>query len=392
MIWGERAVEARSASLGLEPSWWQDRRALLRFRLTAARYGLHIRLKRPLGDVVGVIGLIVTTLALILTIPRTSLHIYGDTLAAILIVAIWPAIRYLGSLSMIMRAAASTDDGTIKLFADMKKGMENARAYAWLREIYTPLIEEANSSLAEWGWPRRLEFVDLPRSAPASPHSEYASVILRTSGLATLTSLLGNFRRDPPDTRNAERRAENRQRLMRRWRQLHHKDGREDEKGDNYCLAQVRIDDKPGPPRLLLDVSVATYGQIGRTCEALVNEFALFSFLTRDQRPTHHDRSRSTAFMRSSTMLRCMPWRKKAHDSASSSAALFLQPDKRAAGLGVAVVTAVVTADGERNVFVDERSGKVGTYPNVLHIVPGRKLQYLPLSPSVWTHRLRADA
>jgi hypothetical protein len=342
----------------------------VRYRLAAAQYGLRIRLRRPLGDVVGVISLILAVFALVITFGKPSLHLYGEALAAVLIVGIWPAIRYLGSLSMIMRSAAATEEGTAQLFDDMQKGMKNASAYAKLREMYTPLIDEANMSLGEWNWPCRLEFVDLPRSGPASPPSEYASVVLRTSGLADLDSLLGNFRRDPPDSRNAERRARNRQRLMRRWRQLHSHGPVGDEDGRNYCLAQVRIEDEPGPARLVLDVAAVKYGQIARSCEALVNEFALFAFLAGGQVPSSDDYSRLAALMRSSTLLRCMPWRRRTHDSAGSATALFLQPSKRAAGLGVAVVTIVTTAGGQRNVFVGERSGTVGTYPNVLHIVP----------------------
>jgi hypothetical protein len=119
-----------------------------------------------------------------------------------------------------------------------------------------------------------------------------------------------------------------------------------------------------------LDLGVAEYGQIARTCEALVNEFALFAFLLRRMTGSRTWRRETVRpAMRPSTALRCMPWRRKAHDDAGSAADLYLRPRHRAAGLGVAVAT-VVTDGPERQVFVGERSGTVGTYPNVLHIIP----------------------
>jgi hypothetical protein len=67
---------------------------------------------------------------------------------------------------------------------------------------------------------------------------------------------------------------------MRKWRSLHSKEGIGDEEGRNYCLAKIRLE-RGEPPRLVLDLGVVTYGQIARTCEALVNEFALFAFITK---------------------------------------------------------------------------------------------------------------
>ena len=78
-----------------KPCWYRDRQALLRYRLAAARYGLRIRLMRPYSDVLGIIGLLLTTLGLALTIRSADLRIYSEVLGAALIVAIWPSIRHL---------------------------------------------------------------------------------------------------------------------------------------------------------------------------------------------------------------------------------------------------------------------------------------------------------
>jgi hypothetical protein len=349
-----------------ESSWRKDRQALLRYRLAAARYGLRIRLMRPYSDVLGIVGLLLAILGLALTLRIADLRIYGEVLGAALIVAVWPTIRYLGRISGIMRAAASTEDGTRRLFNDMREGMTNSHAYGQLRKIYKPLIDETNDSLRGWSWPCQFELAEIPQKDTSRPPGKYASVILPTSGLASLTGLLGNFRKDAPDMLRGERQAENRQRLMRRWRSLQRQKGMGDEEGGNYCLAEIRLEESE-PSRLVLDLGVATYGQIARTSESLVNEFAFFAFITKGSRSASVNRYQS---MRSSTMLRCLPWRRKTHQSAGSATALFIQPYNRAAGVGVAVTTIVTSAEGHRQVYVGERSETVGTYPNVLHVIP----------------------
>jgi len=155
--------------------------------------------------------------------------------------------------------------------------------------------------------------------------------------------------------------------LMRRGRSFHSKEGIGDEEGRNYCLAEIRLEREP--PRLILDLGVVTYGQIARTCEALVNEFAIFAFITKDGEGALED-AHYSQLMRPSTVLKCLPWRRKTHLSAGSATALFIQPYNRAAGVGVAVATIVVGAGRRRKVYVGERSETVGTYPNVLHVIP----------------------
>lgn len=369
-------------------SWREDRQALFLYRIAAARYGLRIRLMRPYSDVIGIIGLALAILGFALTIRSADLRIYGEVLGAFLVIAIWPFIRYLGSISTIMRSAASTEDGTRRLFNDMREGMTNSLAYGQLRQIYEPLVNEANSSLEDLGWPCKLELVEMPRKDASKPASEYASVILRTSNLASLGGLLGNFRKDPPDTLRGERRAENRQRLMRKWRSVQGKEGIGDEEGRNYCLAEIRLE-KHQRPRLVLDLGVVTYGQIAKTCEALVNEFAFFAFITKDRKGAPEDRHYSQ-LMRPMTVLQCLPWRMKTHKSAESPAELFVKPYNRAAGVGVTVTTIVAGTGKRETVYLGERSETVGTYPNVLHVIPAgncnthgsqRRIEHMDHSP-----------
>lgn len=350
--------------------WGADRVALFRYRLVAARYGLRIRLMRPFGDVVGVAGLLLGVLPFAAVVSE-AWRAYGVLLVGAMVVTAWPFIRWLGSISAIMRAAAASEEGTRQIFIDMRTGMASSAPYVLLRRIYAPLVEDANASLEERGWPCLLEFAGNASTSPAAVENEFAAVVLRTDGLADLTSLLGNLISSAPDSRRAESRAESRQRLMRRWRSLQSAgQPMDDEGGRNYCLAEVRLTGTDKAPQLSLDLGVAEYGQVARTSEALINEFAVFAFLLEMMARSHaglQDFPHTT--MRPRTALRCMPWRNKAHNDAGSAADLFLRPRHRAAGLGVAVAT-VMTADDERQVFVGERSGDVGTYPNVMHIIP----------------------
>jgi hypothetical protein len=351
-------------------SWRTDRVALVRYRLVAARYGVRIRLMRPFGDMVGIAGLLLGLVPFAAVVSE-AWRAYGVLLICGMAVAALPFIRWLGETSAIMRAAASTEEGTRQVFTDMRTGMACSAAYALLRQIYAPLVEDTNALLKDRGWPCLLEFAGTAASDPTDAESEFASVFLRTAGLADLTSLLGNLTPGVPESRRAEHRAESRQRLMRRWRALQSAARpMNDEGGRNYCLAEVRLTGDDKAPQLRLDLGVAEYGQIARTSEAMVNEFALFAFLLEGlagSRAWHRAASRPT--MRPATALGCMPWRKKAHGDAGSAADLFLRPRHRAAGLGVAVAT-VVSDGAEPRVFLGERSGSVGTYPNVMHIIP----------------------
>jgi hypothetical protein len=325
---------------------------------------------RPFGDMVGIAGLLLG-LVPIAAVASEAWRTDGLVLLCAMAVAAWPLIRWLGRISGIMRAAASIDDGTRQIFTDMRAGMANSQAYALLREIYSPLLEYVNAQLGERDWPCRLEFAGGAGDDQSAGESAFASVFLRTKGLADLSSLLGNLKSGAPDSRRAERRAESRQRLMRHWRALQSPgESMNDEGGRNYCLTEVRLQLDNDRPQLVLDLGVAEYGQIARTCEALVNEFALFAFLSRRRGGSSRRlRGAPQLVMRPSTALRCMPWRKRAHDDAGSPADLFLRPHRRSAGLGVAVAT--IVRDGtEPQVYVGERSGTVGTYPNVLHIIP----------------------
>jgi hypothetical protein len=176
--------------------------------------------------------------------------------------------------------------------------------------------------------------------------------------------------------------AAERQAYMSRLRSLPQYRGPQgdDEDGDNLVLDHLAID--PTSERLKLHPAIATYGQIVRSCDALLNEFAVFGYLGRDLTAelSWLGRVGQAKLLRSLRIgrpidlrpvhaLRLLPWRNAVHRWAERPEHLFLAPRKRAAGLGVAVT--MLKQDSEHpTAFVARRSSVVGTYPDVLHVVP----------------------
>lgn len=342
-------------------SWHWDRWALLRYRLAAARYGLQIRMMRPVTDVLAVIGTILTVATSVAAIaagyPRPVLLALGVCAVG----GAWPFIRYLGSLSVIMRTAASNDAAARRVRADIEAGMRNEWAHARLREIYDPIITRAAVKLEQLGWGDPPQLLTAPDGTTS--RRTYAAVVFGLGKASNLDNLLctivGELRAP-----KAERVTESRQRLIQRWATLDGRADLADETGSNYCLAGIHVEADP-EPRICLDVTVSEYGRIARTSEALVNEFGLFAYITLRM-------AKSAKSMRSSTVLICLPWRRSTHSRAADDGDILLKPVDRGAGLGVAVATLVRDNGngGHLRALVAKRSGRVGTYPNALHVIP----------------------
>jgi hypothetical protein len=133
-----------------------------------------------------------------------------------------------------------------------------------------------------------------------------------------------------------------------------------DEAGDNVVLAKISA-----APRLAISVNTATYGQIVRTSDSLVNEFAAFADLA--SRSAFRNKPRPLRF-NGDDLLKVLPWRRQVH-AWEDLDALLVAPRRRASGLGVSLAL-VDVEDGRASVFVARRSSSVGTYPDVLHVVP----------------------
>jgi hypothetical protein len=345
--------------------WWADRRCLLAYRLRAAQLGLQVRSRRPFSDVNGIVGLAFGVFLAVLPIFLGSGQAWLVVLL-VLVLAAWPAVRYLGSLGVMMRVASSSEEGAAHLVTVMSTGMGNDDGYLTLRNAYLPLVAEANSSLAERDWALRLEPVELTHPTTGAA-TRYASLVLRTAANPEPESILGRLSSDGPDTVVACRKAAPRQRLMARWRGKRDKREQGEEIGDNYCVAGLRLSEDGS--HVVYDVAVASYGEIARSCEALVNEFALFAYILGRCRPPQ--KSAPTVHLRPNTLLGCLPWRASAHRREASAVDLLLSPRTRAAGLGFALATISPAPDSdEQCVFLSVRSETVGTYPKVLHIIP----------------------
>jgi hypothetical protein len=133
-----------------------------------------------------------------------------------------------------------------------------------------------------------------------------------------------------------------------------------DEAGFNIVLTKISA-----ASRLAMSVNTATYGQIVRTSDSLVNEFAAFAELA--SRSAFRRKPRPLMFD-GPDLLKVLPWRRQVH-AWDDEDALLVAPRRRASGLGVSLAL-VDTQEGRVSVFVARRSSSVGTYPDVLHVVP----------------------
>ncbi|HET7121897.1 MAG TPA: DUF4916 domain-containing protein [Solirubrobacterales bacterium] len=355
-----------------------------RFRLRAAAYGWQIRTAQPTFELFRVVLLIPGVLLAVAAVgvavcgafgstPAEGASAVRDSLPATLAVlgfafVLVPVatLLYLGNLATIMDVAAWSEEGAHRLRRDMEIGMGNDTAYEQLISLYEPVVVDINKHLAEIGEIRRFEWVEM--DDVEREQERYAAIAMPARD-EDLTNLLGPIK--GRDYRRLRMLADSRQRLMRTWRQMNEPDKkREDELGDNYCLRDLSFDKDSGAMRL--DVAVASYGEIMRSSDAMINEFALFAYLCgpigRRRRPSV--RERRVLEMSPQAMLRCLPWRRRVHrEHRGHERDLFLAPGERAAGLGIAVVT---LERGERgtDAYLGIRSGKVGTYPATNHVIP----------------------
>lgn len=400
---------------GLEISRWENQVHLWRFRLRAIRYAMRLeRVPSVMRMVVLGAGFLVSASGFIsavvgygvakLFVDHSSAVVYAvPALVGFLVtsvVGLLLLVRRLSYLPWIIDRASRVDTDARQLRKDMAAGMRNHQAYRQIRGIYEDAVEVANRYLAAAGYPTRFQYVE--RDAAASDQdglAHAAAVALPADDTTTLESILGFVLAPPTPHWGAvlDTVAESRQQLMRRWRMLDGHQDRDDESGDNYVLRDVVVEaDEMGAPRIRLDVGVATYGQIVRSSDALLTEFALFAYLTGPGpvRPKPDRIYRPAPLpMRPATMLKCLPWRAAMHRRVTDPAEFFLRPVHRAAGLGVAVATAKpierpdnpaiqtarrlgVTVPTPRldqeseSLWLAMRSSQVGTYPGILHVIP----------------------
>jgi hypothetical protein len=287
------------------------------------------------------------------------------------------AVSYLLSRKPALFKAAARDRRTTeRMREDMRAGIQNEHARDAIEQMYSPIIGRVNRDLALAGTKRRFDFI--AAGASKGPCLAVVMPAVRGEALGGLLSPEWKPRSREWALRNSSFAAE-RQLYMRRLRDLGpHQNPLGDEEGDNLILDEVVLNPVTG--FLNMHVSIGTYGQIVRTSDALLNEFALFGYIGRDRSDELRPWSKALARipllrvgkpvrLNAIDALRQLPWRRQVHEWAGSPSNILLRPVSRAAGLGVAV-TMLKRGAAEPTAYVARRSSKVGTYPDVLHVLP----------------------
>ena len=253
----------------------------------------------------------------------------------------------------ILRLAAKSEGGAAELRSWMALGMHSDRAFDALESLYEPLVGQlrGTSGFHNLRWPcdaqgRRALVLTLPQQ----DRQALGSIVTEASAP-----------RSDEWTERVSRFAGERQMLMaalRRSAYLANPFG--DEQGQNLVLDRMRSGAGIG-----MEVTTASYGQIVRTSDALINEFALFGYLI--DRSAIRQRPSALRFD-GRRALSVLPWRRAVH-AWDPGTDLVLAPRGRASGLGVAIVLRERAGDSVTAVLA-RRSSNVGTYPDALHVIP----------------------
>lgn len=283
--------------------------------------------------------------------PALGLTLAGVVAAIVAVTLVW--LRLARRPQDLFKSAALSEDRAEALRMSMVEGMTYDFAYENLARLYAPIVLQVERFLPEAhvNWPtdvtgQRCLVITIAPSAP----QQFVSIITDIEG-----------QRGADWTHRVSRFAPERQAFMatmRRNASLSNMFG--DEAGANIVLAKISA-----APELAVSVNTASYGQIMRTCDSLVNEFAAFADLA--SRSAFRKKPRPLKFD-GEDLLKVLPWRRQVH-AWDDQDALFVAPRRRASGLGVSL--ALVDVQNDRaSVFVARRSSSVGTYPGVLHVVP----------------------
>lgn len=326
--------------------------ATLRYRLRLIAYQLTYGLPTPweaFNALLGLIGawqVIQIANSILLDLKLSTYGVTGLLLACVLGVLWW---RLGCRPQRVFSQAARDDQLAERLHADLQRGLRNEDALETLLGLYLPLVDQAQGS-REVSW----------RFPPDRNGRPLLSIMLAVDpDSPNPLSVCGDPMRSADWTRRASRFAAERQAFMSRLRQqAGHANSVGDEAGDNAVLGEIEVDTS-----ITLRVGAATYGQIVRTSDSLLQEFALFGFLSSAERGSRSLR------VADRQLLRVLPWRRRIHKWDDSGLSVLLAPRGRAAGLGVSVAT-LCDGPGGTRALVGRRSSRVGTYPGVLHVVP----------------------
>lgn len=379
---GDRVVEDACMSIDAtnvdlrEPGWLTSKINVLRFKARVARYRFSYA-RRPGGfETAGLVLAIVgcwTVISYLGSLAGRDPWLYGVlTGVSLLLVFTYLVRRHLRDFSSIFDRASVHVDLAKRLFEDCAAGMRNQRAWDLLWRLYVPLITQANEVIR----PNSAGLTWLSDASgrpflcvvlPAPPNSELSSLLQPGIVPGQVDPKAASF-------------AEARQAYIYRLRGMDaFSNPWGDEDGDNLILSDLSFD----TDGLRIACSVATYGEIVRTSDALHTEFATFAFLAMN-RPRRRGTLRKRLFGNRHPLgdpdsdslvftardgLPLLPWRRQVHQWSGSAQKLFFAPGGRAAGLGVSVAMVSAEPAGE-SAFVARRAPNVGIYPGALHVVP----------------------
>ncbi len=368
---GGHLYQARTADES-SPSALASLYDMARYRLRLLRYRTSLASRPPLFDILAFL-LAVLGASSVINIafsasPLRGVGLWAALLSAALICSGAIMRRWSRRPQDIFRLASATEETAERLRLDMRAGMRNDSAYDSLYRVYRPIIADTRARITKLSPGRLLE---VPTD---SAGRGYLVAVIPATPDDNLDELIEpDCEETSPDWHHRTGRfAAERQQYMRRLRRsVSHGYALGDEEGDNLALHSLKLGD-----RLSMRVTIATYGEIVRTSDSLLNEFAIFAFLAA---PRPISRCLSIwRFLRIGTAispnarhtLNALPWRRQVHSWSPDQGTLLIEPAGRAAGLGVAVAMLSSSPSGGSAVFTARRSSKVGTYPDVRHVVP----------------------
>lgn len=345
---------------------------MARYRLRLVRYRISLASRPPLFDILAfLLAILGASSAINFLLSASSLdglRLWAALASAAFICSGAVIGRWSHRPQELFRLASATEEATERLRLDMQAGMRNDNAYDALYQIYDPIIEHTRARITKSAPDRLLE---VPTD---SAGRRYLVAVVPATPKDSLDELIEPECEDLPADWHYRtgRFAGERQQYMRRLRRsTKHGYAMGDEEGDNLALHSLKIGNS-----LSMRVVIATYGEIVRTSDSLLNEFAIFAFLAA-QRATKRSGCLSRLLKIGSAIspnprhtLKALPWRRQVHSWSPDQGALLIEPSGRAAGLGVAVAMLSSLPSGENAAFTTRRSSRVGTYPDVRHVVP----------------------
>ena len=286
--------------------------------------------------------------------------------AFIAAVILWLTFLRMGRFDRIMLLASRTPEAASFLHQEMTPGLRNTRIYSLLREIYASRLAELNRTL---GLPddRTFRFLNVDDGV-SSPQpfqifgavaGGYAAIYapLEETDLSALATAIPGADQFPALSRRIRRLTDGRQRFVQMIRWI--KGGRRglleevDMEGrPNFVVRGVRNDQ--GKLRLIM--GTASYGDIMRTCDCLIEEITLLGTVLGET-----DISPRVALW--VLPIRNAIWKQEGITT-------FVRPTLRRAGLGMAALTVLKEKDQGYEIPIGRRSMTVSTYMDTWHVIP----------------------